>query len=37
MEIDQDPTEIWYYTSSGRTFVFVDRTGFGDYTLANEQ
>jgi GWxTD domain-containing protein len=36
MEIDQDPTEIWYYTSSGRTFVFVDHTGFGDYILANE-
>jgi GWxTD domain-containing protein len=35
MEVDQDPTEIWYYTSSGRTFVFVDRTGFGDYVLSN--
>jgi GWxTD domain-containing protein len=35
MEIDQDPTEIWYYTSSGRTFVFIDHTGFGDYILAD--
>jgi len=35
MEVDRDPTEIWYYTSSGRTFVFVDHTGFGDYILAN--
>ncbi len=37
MEIDRDPTEIWYYTSSGRTFVFVDRTGFGDYTLVSQR
>ena len=36
MEVDQDPAEIWYYTSSGRTFVFIDHTGFGDYILANE-
>lgn len=37
MEIDQDPTEIWYYTDTGRTFIFVDRTGFGDYTLTEER
>jgi GWxTD domain-containing protein len=37
MEIDRDPTEIWYYTSSGRVFIFVDHTGFGDYILASER
>jgi len=36
MEVDRDPTEIWYYTSSGRVFVFIDHTGFGDYILSNE-
>jgi GWxTD domain-containing protein len=37
MEIDRDPTEIWYYNSSGRIFVFIDHTGFGDYILAHER
>ena len=32
----QDPTEIWHYTNLGRRFVFVDRTGFGDYRLTEE-
>ncbi|MDE2956027.1 MAG: GWxTD domain-containing protein [Bacteroidota bacterium] len=27
------PWEMWYYYSIGRQFVFVDRTGFGDYEL----
>jgi len=35
-DADQDATETWYYSSLGRRFVFVDRTGFGDYRLAEE-
>ena len=27
------PWEMWYYYSMGRQFVFVDKTGFGDYEL----
>lgn len=36
-ETDSRPYEIWYYNSieGGVNFVFVDRTGFGDYTLVN--
>jgi GWxTD domain-containing protein len=33
---DQDATEVWHYNSLGRHFVFVDRTGFGDYRLTDE-
>lgn len=32
-EIDRDPYVIWRYYSSRRTFLFMDRTGFGDYRL----
>ena len=35
MELDADPTEIWYYFENGRRFVFVDETGFGDYVLVS--
>jgi len=36
-ETDSRPYEIWYYNSieGGVNFVFIDRTGFGDYTLVN--
>lgn len=27
------PWEMWYFYSIGRQYVFVDRTGFGDYEL----
>ena len=27
------PWEMWYYYSMGRQYVFVDKTGFGDYEL----
>jgi len=32
-EIDRNPYVIWRYYSSRRTFLFSDRTGFGDYRL----
>lgn len=32
-EVGRKPTEVWYYFSGGRRFVFVDETGFGDYVL----
>ncbi|MDX1740611.1 MAG: GWxTD domain-containing protein, partial [Rhodothermales bacterium] len=28
-----EPYEVWYYYSIGRRFIFVDRTGLGDYQL----
>jgi GWxTD domain-containing protein len=31
------PYEIWYYSSIARRFVFVDYTGFGDYTLTGPE
>jgi GWxTD domain-containing protein len=36
-ETSSKPYEIWYYNSieGGVTFDFVDRTGFGDYSLVN--
>ncbi|HQT92290.1 MAG TPA: GWxTD domain-containing protein [Candidatus Kryptobacter bacterium] len=36
-EGNSKPYEIWYYNSiqGGVSFDFVDRTGFGDYTLVN--
>ncbi len=37
MEMGRNPTEVWYYFSRGRRFVFVDETGFGDYVLVREQ
>lgn len=32
-EIDSMPYEIWRYYSLRKTFVFLDRSGFGDYYL----
>jgi GWxTD domain-containing protein len=32
-EIGTKPTEVWYYYTKGRRFVFIDETGFGDYVL----
>lgn len=36
-ETNSKPYEIWYYNSleGGVSFDFVDRTGFGDYSLVN--
>ena len=36
-ETDSKPYEIWYYNSleGGVSFDFIDRTGFGDYSLVN--
>ena len=28
-----EPWEVWYYYRIGRQFIFVDKTGFGDYEL----
>ncbi len=36
-ESDSRPYEIWFYHNLNRRFVFVDYTGFGDYTLAGPQ
>jgi len=33
MSGNSPPYEVWYYTDSGRVFVFVDRAGFGRYEL----
>jgi GWxTD domain-containing protein len=30
---DRDPEEVWYYYKDRRTFMFVDRQGFGRYEL----
>lgn len=30
---DYEPYEIWVYQRMGRKFIFVDKTGFGDYEL----
>jgi GWxTD domain-containing protein len=32
-ETDSRPYELWYYYQLNRQFVFVDRSGFGDYRL----
>jgi len=32
-EIDSVPYEVWRYYSVRKIFVFIDRTGFGDYYL----
>jgi GWxTD domain-containing protein len=36
-EANSRPYEIWYYSPIARRFVFVDYTGFGDYTLAGPE
>jgi GWxTD domain-containing protein len=33
--VDRPPEEIWYYYRERKTFVFVDRDGFGRYELDN--
>ncbi|MEN3045553.1 MAG: GWxTD domain-containing protein [Candidatus Hydrothermales bacterium] len=30
------PYQIWYYTKLGIKFIFVDKTGFGDYQLVTD-
>lgn len=30
---DYEPYELWIYERMGRQFIFVDKTGFGDYQL----
>ncbi|NNE71685.1 MAG: GWxTD domain-containing protein, partial [Rhodothermales bacterium] len=30
---DYEPYEVWIYERIGRQFIFVDKTGFGDYQL----
>ena len=30
---DYEPYEVWEYQQIGRQFIFVDKTGFGDYQL----
>ena len=35
-DMNGEPTEVWHYNELGRRFVFVDRTGFGDYRLTEE-
>jgi len=35
MEIDRNPTEVWFYFDNGRRYIFVDETGFGDYVLVD--
>lgn len=32
---DYEPYEIWEYQRIGRQFVFIDKTGFGDFQLLN--
>jgi GWxTD domain-containing protein len=36
-ESDSRPYEIWFYSQIARKFVFVDYTGFGDYTLVGPE
>ena len=36
-EASSRPYEIWYYNDLAKRFVFVDYTGFGDYTLASPE
>jgi GWxTD domain-containing protein len=36
-ELNSRPYEIWYYANLARRFVFVDYTGFGDYTLVTPE
>jgi GWxTD domain-containing protein len=35
MQIDRNPTEVWFYFDNGRRYIFVDETGFGDYILVD--
>jgi GWxTD domain-containing protein len=36
MEVSRNPMEVWFYFGSGKRFVFVDETGFGDFILVRE-
>lgn len=35
LDMNSKPYEIWEYYELNRSFVFLDRTGFGDYRLIN--
>lgn len=32
-DVNARPLEVWYYNRIGRRFIFIDRTGFGDFEL----
>jgi GWxTD domain-containing protein len=36
-EANSRPYEVWFYSQIARRFVFVDYTGFGDYTLVGPE
>ena len=36
-QLEGPPTEIWHYDRLGLRFVFVDRTGYGDYRLIDDR
>ncbi|MCD6097311.1 GWxTD domain-containing protein [bacterium] len=36
-ELNSKPYEIWYYYQLDKEFIFVDKTGFGDYILYYEK
>ncbi|MEO0270237.1 MAG: GWxTD domain-containing protein [candidate division WOR-3 bacterium] len=36
LEFSSYPYQIWYYNSLRLRFIFVDKTGFGDYELIND-
>ena len=36
VDIDSNPYEIWYYSGIDRRFVFLDKSGFGDYKLVHK-
>lgn len=36
-EANTRPYEIWFYSQIARRFIFVDYTGFGDYSLASPE
>jgi GWxTD domain-containing protein len=36
VQANAPPTEVWNYDRLGLRFVFIDRTGYGEYTLVGE-
>ncbi len=36
VDIDSNPYEIWYYSGLDRRFVFLDKSGFGDFKLVHK-
>ncbi len=36
-ELNSKPYEVWYYYQLDKEFIFVDKTGFGDYILYYEK